>query len=56
MKDPKCLVSQKYKYCLKYDDEIFYPTIHHELLNRLIRLRIKDKEILNLIDDIIDQP
>lgn len=57
MKEPKCLVDQKYNYCLKCDIrgiEKFYPSIRHDLLRRVIRSRIKDKEVLELLDDIID--
>lgn len=45
---------QKYDYCLKCDIRKFYPSINHELLKRVIRLRIKDKRVLKLLDDIID--
>lgn len=45
---------KKYKYCLKCDISKFYPNINHQLLKDLIRLRIKDKKTLALLDDIID--
>lgn len=42
------------KYCLKLDIRKFYPSISHEILKELIRKKIKDKNVLNLLDEIID--
>lgn len=42
------------KYCLKCDIRKFYPSIHHETLKQIIRKKIKDKDVLWLLDDIID--
>lgn len=42
------------KYCLKCDISKFYPSINHEILKNIIRRKIKDKDILWLLDDIID--
>ena len=32
----------------------FYPSIRHDILKAVIRHKIKDNEVLNLLDDIID--
>lgn len=42
------------KYCLKLDVKKFYPSIDKEILKRKFRKIIKDGEVLNLIDLIID--
>jgi RNA-directed DNA polymerase len=42
------------KYCLKLDIKKYYPNINHAILKRLIRRKIKDKDFLNLLDEIID--
>lgn len=42
------------KYCLKIDISKFYPSINKELLKQSFRRIIKDNEVLNLIDIIID--
>lgn len=41
-------------YCLKLDIRKFYPSIDHEVLKQVIRVKIKDKELLWLLDGIID--
>lgn len=41
-------------FCLKIDIKKFYPSIRHRVLKRLIRRKIKDKELLWLLDEIID--
>ena len=41
-------------YCLKIDIKKFYPSIDHDVLKRLVRRKIKDKDLLQLIDEIID--
>ncbi len=41
-------------YCLKIDIKKFYPSIDHEVLKRIVRLKIKDKDLLWLLDEIID--
>lgn len=41
-------------YCLKMDVRKFYNNINHEILKRLIRKKIKDKDLLDLLDLIID--
>lgn len=42
------------KYCLKCDISKFYPSINHEILKKIIRRKIKDPDVLWLLDDIID--
>lgn len=41
-------------YCLKIDVRKFYPTIDHEILKAAVRRKIKDPEVLALLDGIID--
>lgn len=40
-------------YCLKLDVRKFYPSIDHALLKNIVRRKIKDPEVLELLDDII---
>jgi len=42
------------KYCLKLDIKKYYPNINHGILKQIIRKKIKDKDFLNLLDEIID--
>ena len=42
------------KYCLKLDIKQFYPSIDHDILKQLLRRKIKDKDLMWLLDDIID--
>jgi retron-type reverse transcriptase len=42
------------KYCLKIDIKKFYPSIDHDILKRIIRQKIKNKDLLSLLDEIID--
>lgn len=42
------------KYCFKMDVEKFYPSVNNEVLKRMLRRVIKDKDCLWLIDVIID--
>lgn len=42
------------KYCAKMDIKKFYPSINHDILKSIIRKKIKDKELLQLLDEIID--
>lgn len=46
--------ARRYKYVLKCDVSKFYPSVNHEILKRIIRRKIKDKRLLNLLDEIID--
>lgn len=49
------LKKDKYiEYCLKIDVKKFYPSINNEILKKLLRKKIKDKNVLNLLDEIID--
>lgn len=41
-------------YCLKLDIRKFYPSIDHEILKSIIRKKIKDQKLLQLLDEIID--
>ena len=41
-------------YCLKLDIRKFYPSIDHEVLKGIIRKKIKDQKLLQLLDEIID--
>jgi len=42
------------KYCLKIDIKKFYPSIDNDILKNLLRKKFKDKELLYLLDNIID--
>lgn len=41
-------------FCLKMDIRKFYPSIDHQVMKDIIRKKLKDKKLLNLIDGIID--
>lgn len=41
-------------YCLKFDIKKFYPSIDHDVLKSLLRRKIKDNNLLWLLDEIID--
>lgn len=41
-------------YCLKMDIRKFYPSLDHDILKSIIRKKIKDCELLWLLDEIID--
>lgn len=41
-------------YCLKLDIKKFFPNIDHSILKGLLRRKIKDKDLLWLLDEIID--
>lgn len=42
------------KYCLKLDIRKFYPSVDHEIMKAIIRKKIKDRDLLELLDGIID--
>lgn len=42
------------KYCLKMDVKKFYPNINQTILKNLLREKFKDKDLLWLLDNIID--
>ena len=41
-------------YCLKLDIKKFYPNIDHNVLKQLLRKKLKDNDLLWLLDEIID--
>lgn len=41
-------------YCLKLDVKKFYPSINHDVLKGLLRRKFKDKDLIWLLDEIID--
>jgi retron-type reverse transcriptase len=41
-------------YCLKLDIKKFYPNVNHSILKILLRRKIKDSDLLELLDGIID--
>ncbi len=41
-------------YCLKLDIKKYYPSVNHDILKELLRRKIKDADLLQLIDEIID--
>ena len=42
------------KYCLKLDIRKFYPSIDHDKLKEIIRIKLVDRRLLQLLDEIID--
>lgn len=42
------------RYCLKLDIKKFYPSVDHYTLKQLLRRKLKDKDLLWLLDEIID--
>jgi retron-type reverse transcriptase len=42
------------QFCLKLDIRKFYPNVNHEILKQLLRRKIKDQDLLWLLDEIID--
>lgn len=42
------------QYCLKLDIRKFYPSVDHEILKQLLRRKVKDRDLLWLMDEIID--
>lgn len=42
------------RFCLQCDVSKFYPSIHHETLKEIVARKIKDKDVLWLMNDIID--
>jgi hypothetical protein len=42
------------KYCLKMDVRKFYPSIDHNILKQTVRKKIKDKDLLWLLDKIVE--
>ena len=46
--------SENTRYCLKLDVKKFYPSIDHSVLKQIIRRKIKDRDLLWLLDEIIN--
>jgi RNA-directed DNA polymerase len=46
--------NRKYDYCFKGDIHHFYPSINHQILKRIIKHKIKDQRVLDLLFEIID--
>jgi len=42
------------QYCLKMDVRKFYPSIDHDILKRILQKKIKDEDLLWLLNEIID--
>jgi RNA-directed DNA polymerase len=42
------------QYCLKLDIRKFYPNINHSILKAILRRKFKDRDLLWLLDEIID--
>ena len=42
------------KYCLKIDINKYYPSVDHNVLKKIVRMKIKDADFLYVLDDIID--
>lgn len=49
----KVIYRTRNKWCLKADIHHFYPSINNEILLKLFKRKIKDKEVLNLIAGIL---
>ena len=47
--------SRQYPYVLKMDIEQYFPSIDHDLLKMKLRVYLKDKQVLALLDTIIDR-
>ena len=50
----KALRDENTEYCLKLDIRKFYENIDHDILKELLRKKIKDADLLWLLDEIID--
>jgi retron-type reverse transcriptase len=42
------------QYCLKFDIKKYYPSVDHDVLKQILRRKIKDVDLLDLLDKIID--
>lgn len=56
LKTLKKALKDKYNtiYCLKFDIKKFYPNIDNQILKDLLRRKFKDKDLLDLLDEIIN--
>lgn len=50
----EALKNPNHNYVLKFDIRKYYPNVKHEILKQLVRRKIKDKDLLWLLDEIID--
>lgn len=50
----KAIRNKESKYCLQFDISKFYPSIDNEILKQIVRKKIVDKDVLWLLDEIID--
>ena len=50
----KSLKNTDTNYCLKLDIKKFYPSVNHDILKQLLKKKFKDKNLLNLLNEIID--
>lgn len=50
----RILREEKPKYCLKLDIRKFYPSCDNEVMKKMIRRKLKDKDLLWLLDEIVD--
>lgn len=51
----KCMEHcRKYAYVLKCDISKFYPSLDHQIIKAIVRRKIKDTKLTNLIDTIVD--
>lgn len=48
------LNTENTRYCLKLDIRKFYPSINHDILKSIVRKKIKDQDVLALLDEIIN--
>ena len=46
--------TRKYKYCAQFDISQFYVSIDHAILKDILKKKLKDKKILNILFEIID--
>lgn len=44
------------KYCLQFDIKSFYPSVNHDILMNLIRRKIKCRDTLWLLEDVVRSP
>lgn len=42
------------EYCLKIDIRKFYPSVDHDTLKQIVRIKLADNELLQVLDEIID--
>ena len=54
IKATKKIMQSKYNYCLKLDIKKFYPSMDKELLKKKFEKVFKDRELINLLNIIID--